>query len=295
MPLFLITALAGAVLSAISLAIFAPWVTLRKISYMGEALSHIAFAGIAIAIITGINLTLSATIFVCLVSLGISWLARRQQLQEANTITIFLSLSMALGIILISLSRTYSFDLASYLFGNVLLIQSSELLALGILTVMNIAFVLIFIKNEFQPNAVELSLVAAAVQGGALIGALIGGVVADRLGRKRVFILTMVLFIILAIAQGFSQNIIDLIIIRLLIGIPLGSDISNGYAYIMESMSKGTREQMGSRWQFMFGLGEVFSIIVITILFATNIFSDTILWRVALALGAVPALLLLLL
>ena len=50
---------------------------------------------------------------------------------------------------------------------------------------------------------------------------------------------------------------------------------------------------MGSRWQFMFGLGEVFSIIVITILFATNIFSDTILWRVALALGAVPALLLL--
>ncbi|MDD4806048.1 MAG: metal ABC transporter permease [Candidatus Cloacimonetes bacterium] len=149
MPLFLITALAGAVLSGISLAIFAPWVTLRKISYMGEALSHIAFAGIAIAIITGINLTLSATIFVCLVSLGISWLARRQQLQEANTITIFLSLSMALGIILISLSRTYSFDLASYLFGNVLLIQSSELIALGILTLMNIAFVLIFYKELF--------------------------------------------------------------------------------------------------------------------------------------------------
>ncbi len=139
----------------------------------------------------------------------------------------------------------------------------------------------------------ELGLATAAVQGGALIGALLGGYVADPLGRKRVFILTMVLFIILAIVQGFSQNIIDLIIIRFLIGIPLGSDISNGYAYIMESMPKGKREIMGSRWQFMFGLGEVFSIVVITIMYVSGM-DHQILWRVALALGAVPALILLL-
>jgi MFS family permease len=67
---------------------------------------------------------------------------------------------------------------------------------------------------------------------------LLGGWVADKLGRKRVFILTMILFIILAIAQAFAQNIWELIIIRFLIGIPLGSDIANGYAYIMESMRK---------------------------------------------------------
>jgi MFS family permease len=156
-----------------------------------------------------------------------------------------------------------------------------------------ISFVLIFIKAEYNPSAVALGLATAAVQGGALIGALLGGYVADRLGRKRVFILTMVLFIILAIVQGFSQNIVDLIIIRFLIGIPLGSDISNGYAYIMESMPKGKREIMGSRWQFMFGLGEVFSIVVITIMYMTGM-DHTILWRVALALGAVPAFILLL-
>lgn len=155
-----------------------------------------------------------------------------------------------------------------------------------------IAFVLIFIKEEYNPTAAQLGLATAAVQGGALIGALLGGVIADRLGRKRVFILTMVLFIILALAQGFSQNIWDLIIMRLLIGIPLGSDISNGYAYIMESMSKGKREEMGSRWQFMFGAGEVFSIVVITLMYWLNIPHD-ILWRAALALGAVPAIILL--
>ncbi|MCH6471972.1 MFS transporter [Sinomonas terrae] len=156
-----------------------------------------------------------------------------------------------------------------------------------------ISFVLVFISAEYHPTAVQLGLVTAGVQGGALIGALIGGYVADRLGRKRVFILTMVLFIILAVAQGFSTNVWDLIILRFLIGIPLGSDISNGYAYIMESMSKGSREVMGSRWQFMFGLGEVFSIVVITIMYMTGM-DHAILWRVALAIGALPAIFLLL-
>ena len=155
-----------------------------------------------------------------------------------------------------------------------------------------ISFLLIFIKTEYNPTAVELGLATAAVQGGALVGALLGGLVADRLGRKRVFILTMILFIILAAAQGFSMNIWDLIIIRFLLGIPLGSDIANGYAYIMESMSKGAREKMGTRWQFMFGLGEVFAILVITVMYITGI-DHEVLWRVGLALGAVPALILL--
>ena len=155
-----------------------------------------------------------------------------------------------------------------------------------------IAFVLIFIKTDFNPTPAQLGLVTAAVQGGALIGALLGGIFADRFGRKKVFIGTMVLFIILALAQAFVRDIWDLIILRLLIGIPLGSDISNGYAYIMESMSKGKREQMGSRWQFMFGLGEVFSILVITVMYIMGM-DHALLWRIALALGAVPAAILL--
>ncbi|MFK0165121.1 MFS transporter [Rhizobium sp. NPDC090279] len=155
-----------------------------------------------------------------------------------------------------------------------------------------IAFVLIFIKADFNPTAAQLGLAAAAVQGGALIGALLGGILADYFGRKKVFIGTMVLFIVLAIAQAFVRDIWELILIRFLIGIPLGSDISNGYAYIMESMSKGKREQMGSRWQFMFGAGEVISIIVITLMYVAGM-DHSLLWRIALALGAVPAVILL--
>ncbi len=146
---FLLNALFGALLSGLSLAIFAPYVTLRRISYMGEALSHIAFAGIAIAILMNWNLSITTLIFVVFISLAIGWISQRHKLHEANTISIFLSVSMALGIILISVSNNYAFDLASYLFGNVLLITGGEVQTLLILSILNIAFVTIFYKELF--------------------------------------------------------------------------------------------------------------------------------------------------
>ncbi len=82
-----------------------------------------------------------------------------------------------------------------------------------------IAFVLVFIKADFNPSPALLGLATAAIQGGALIGAVLGGVFADRLGRKKVFIATMVLFIILAIAQAFARDIWDFILLRFLPGI----------------------------------------------------------------------------
>ena len=138
---FLAQALIGAMLSSLSLALFSPFVTLRRISYMGEALSHIAFTGIAIALLLAWNLELTTLAFVIAVSLAIGWLARRRALDEANTVTIFLSVSMALGIILISLRKGYTFDLASYLFGNILLVTPADLWRLGILVLLNLAVI----------------------------------------------------------------------------------------------------------------------------------------------------------
>jgi MFS family permease len=156
----------------------------------------------------------------------------------------------------------------------------------------SISFLLIFIKKDFHPSTDMLGLASAAVQAGALLGAVLGGWISDRLGRRKVFIGTMVLFVILAVAQGFATNIWQLVVIRFLLGFPLGSDISSGYAYIMETMPKGKREVMGNRWQGMFGIGEVVAIAVITVMYLAGIDHST-LWRVGLAFGALPALALL--
>jgi MFS family permease len=156
----------------------------------------------------------------------------------------------------------------------------------------SIAFVLIFIRDQFNPDPVLLGLAAAGTQGGALIGALIGGWLSDKIGRRVMFLVTMIMFIILALAQAFVSNMTWLIIIRFLLGVPLGSDISTGYTYIMESMAKGDREVMGNRWQFMFAIGEVLTLGVIAIFLVADI-NHELVWRITLGLGALPALIIL--
>jgi MFS family permease len=152
----------------------------------------------------------------------------------------------------------------------------------------SIAFVLIFIRDLFHPSPAVLGLAAAGTQGGAIIGALAGGWLADKLGRRVVFLSTMGMFVVFALAQAFVPNMAWLVVIRLILGIPLGSDISSGYTYIMESMSRGEREVMGNRWQFMFALGEVFTLAIIAVFIVAELPPDVI-WRVTLGLGAVPA------
>jgi MFS family permease len=152
----------------------------------------------------------------------------------------------------------------------------------------SIAFVLIFIRDIFHPSPALLGLAAAGTQGGALIGALLGGWLADKLGRRIIFLSTMGMFVIFALAQAFAPNMEWLVVIRFILGIPLGSDISSGYTYIMESMPRGDREVMGNRWQFMFAVGEVLTLAVIAIFIVVNLPPELI-WRVTLGLGAVPA------
>ena len=156
----------------------------------------------------------------------------------------------------------------------------------------SIAFVLVFIKEQYNPDPLLLGLAGAGTQGGALVGALLGGWLSDKLGRRVMFLATMILFILLALTQAFVTSVGWLVVVRFALGVPLGSDISNGYAYIMESMPKGQREVMGNRWQFMFAVGEVLTLGVIAIFLLAEL-PHEIVWRVTLGLGALPAFIIL--
>jgi len=112
-----------------------------------------------------------------------------------------------------------------------------------------IAFVLVFIREQYHPDPLLLGLAGAATQGGAVIGSLLGGWLSDKVGRRVMFITTMILFIFFALLQGFVTSVGWLVAVRLVLGVPLGSDITTGYTYIMECMPKGVREVVGNRWQ----------------------------------------------
>jgi MFS family permease len=157
----------------------------------------------------------------------------------------------------------------------------------------SIAFVLVFIRQQYNPDPLLLGLAAAGTQGGAMVGALLGGWLSDKIGRRVMFLATMALFIVLALAQAFVISVEWLVVVRFVLGVPLGSDISNGYTYIMDSMPKGKREIMGNRWQFMFAIGEVMTLAVIAVFLLADLPHELV-WRITLGLGAVPALVILL-
>lgn len=146
---FLVNALIAVFLSAAGTSLLSVFVTLKKMSFLGEAFSHIAFAGIALALLLGTELTLTTLIFVGVVSLLIGFVSKYYHHQEANIITIFLSLSMAVGIILLNLNRNYVPDVTSYLFGNILLVTRIDLIYLVILLLVNIGFITLFFKELF--------------------------------------------------------------------------------------------------------------------------------------------------
>jgi MFS family permease len=165
-----------------------------------------------------------------------------------------------------------------------ILVEAWDLYAIG--------FVLIFVRDQYHPDPLMLGLAAAGTQAGALVGAQLGGWMSDKIGRRLMFLMTMILFIVLALAQAFVTSVLWLVIVRLILGVPLGSDITTGYAYIMESMSKGEREIMGNRWQFVFASGNVLAVSVVAVFVLSGMPHEWI-WRVTLGLGALPAFIIL--
>ncbi len=84
------------------------FVVLRKMSFIGAGISHAAFGGVAIGFFTGLNPVLTAVFYSVAVALGIEFVSRKGKVSEDASIGIFFSSSMALGIVLISLSAAFS-------------------------------------------------------------------------------------------------------------------------------------------------------------------------------------------
>lgn len=119
-----------AFVAGIAMALFAGiisvFVVLRRVSFLGSGISHAAFGGVAIGFFSGINPLISAFLYCIAVSFAIEIVSTRGRLAEDTAIGIFFSASMAMGVMLISLSKSYTVDLFGYLFGSILAIGREE-------------------------------------------------------------------------------------------------------------------------------------------------------------------------
>jgi len=138
----------GIIVSFVS-GLVSVFVVLRKMSFIGAGISHAAFGGVAIGFFTGLNPVITAIFYCIAVALGIEVVSRKGKISEDASIGIFFASSMALGIVLISLSKEYTVDLFGYLFGNILAITHGEVLLSLFTAVVVIVGMLLFLKEIF--------------------------------------------------------------------------------------------------------------------------------------------------
>jgi zinc transport system permease protein len=133
----LITGIAVAIIcSAVGL-----FLVLRRHSLFGDALSHMAFGGIAVGLFTNVYPIWTAIIVSVLAALGMTKLRQSTKVSPDAAVAVLLSSGLALGIVLVSISGGFSVDLFSFLFGSILLVSPEEVymilgLCAGILTIL---------------------------------------------------------------------------------------------------------------------------------------------------------------
>jgi MFS family permease len=121
------------------------------------------------------------------------------------------------------------------------------------------------------------------------IGGLAGGVLADYFGRKRMMLISVLLYALLSGVTAFSTSFEMLVIMRFLTGIALGSEWSTGIALVAESWPDKARPKGLGFLQSAFGMGAFIAAAVWFVLTLTMPMGAES-WRILFIVGALPAL-----
>ena len=139
---FMQRALISGIAVAISCSVIGLFLVLRRQSLYGDALSHVAFGGIAIGLFANISPIWMAFIVSISASLGITKLRQSTKIPADSAVAVLLSSGLAIGVVLIGLAGGFSLDLYSFLFGSILLISSQD--QAMILTIAAIVLVIMY-------------------------------------------------------------------------------------------------------------------------------------------------------
>ena len=111
------------------------YVVLRRMSYIGHGLSHSVFGGAVVGYVASLNFYLAAGLWGFLSALAINATARRRRIGADAAIGIVTTASFAVGVALISKTRSFTRNFEAALFGNILGVTPLDLVVVAGVTV----------------------------------------------------------------------------------------------------------------------------------------------------------------
>jgi MFS family permease len=158
---------------------------------------------------------------------------------------------------------------------------------LDAMDVMLFTFVLSNLISAFGMSTSTAGLLSSLTLIASAIGGFLFGVLADRIGRTRALMASILVYSISSAACGFSHSIPQLAVFRFLLGLGMGGEWSTGAALIAETWRAEHRGKALGLMQSAYAIGEAIAAVVVLIVFPH--FG----WRAVFFVGVLPALLVL--
>lgn len=142
------------------------YVVLRRMAYIGHGLSHSVFGGAVVAYVISINFYIGAGLWGFVSALLINATARRRRIGADAAIGIVTTASFAVGVALISRTRSFTRNFEAALFGNILGVTPADLAIVAVVTAGVALFIVLFYKRllflTFDPEVAPIYGIRAA-------------------------------------------------------------------------------------------------------------------------------------
>lgn len=126
-------ALLVALLSGVVCGVIGSHVVLRGMAFIGDAVAHAVFPGVAVAFVLGANLVLGGAVAGVVTALLIAVFTQNRRLKEDSVIGIFFAAAFGLGIVVLSTAPGYGGSLESFLFGSILGISDADVVSVAVI------------------------------------------------------------------------------------------------------------------------------------------------------------------
>lgn len=144
---FFINALIGISIISIASAIIGTYIVTRRMVSISGGITHACFGGLGLGYYLGVNPVLMASVFAVAASLFVETLSQKWKVREDSAIAVVWALGMAIGVIFIFMTPGYVPELTSFLFGNILTINTGDIILFAFYTAVLVIFFSLYFKT----------------------------------------------------------------------------------------------------------------------------------------------------
>ncbi|MGA2680939.1 MAG: metal ABC transporter permease [Candidatus Bathyarchaeia archaeon] len=210
------------IIIAVLSSILSVFIVLKKISLIGDGLSHTAFGGLALGYYVSIFPLWIAGITVVLGSIGINKALRSTKISGDAAVAVFLQLGLAGGITLLSLARGFGVNLESLLFGSVLVVDNTQIITAAIVAAVTLTIIFLFFKEMVYITFDETQARAAGIKTWVfdyLLSILSGIVVIIAIPIVGILLISSLLVLPALISTQVTQSFKQTVILAPIIGL----------------------------------------------------------------------------